>query len=162
MSATDDAYPQHDLERYLLQTFELDRDRLQKMALFLLAHIVVDTRLIALVVSDRSHDSGLSLDAIDFGLSADAIQRISDRASKQTFQERLDRARPHLSEDNAAIAKELNRARNALLHWERNRVPVYKGADVTTEDGSRACMDDVLRFIQTVPFPTLLGGGSQT
>ncbi len=31
---------------------------------------------------------------------------------------------------------------------------LYKGQDVTNDAGFRACMDAVLRFIQTVPFDT--------
>jgi len=61
------------------------------------------------------------------------------------------------------IADKINEARNALLHWRRDRfsLPVYKGQDVTTGAGFQTCMDDVLTFIQVVPFntPTGLGRG---
>jgi len=55
----------------------------------------------------------------------------------------------------------INEARNCLLHWKRDRfsLPVYRGQDVTTETGFRTCMDDVLRFIQVVPFASPTSGG---
>ena len=100
---------QHELERYLLQTFGLEHERLQKVALFLLAHVLIDTRLIALdmfrTISEKSQGTGLSLPA---------IQAIADKASQGTFKAHLRRVRPMLSEANAAIAEELNRARELL------------------------------------------------
>jgi hypothetical protein len=119
--------------------------------MLLLAHAVVDTRLIARAlfktISQRSGGHGLSLAT---------IQDIADEVAKGTFGTHLKRVRERLPGETADIAEQLNNARNALLHWERERpgLPVYKGQAVTTEAGFRACMDDVLRFIQNVPFDT--------
>jgi hypothetical protein len=33
-------------------------------------------------------------------------------------------------------------------------VPVYKEQELTTAAGFRVCMDDIMRFIQQVPFKT--------
>jgi hypothetical protein len=148
---------EHQIERYVCDTFGLDEAGLRRVALFLLAHALVDTHLIARAlfktIPERSGGDGLSLSA---------IQAIADDVSKGTFGTHLERVRGGLPDDTTDIAKQLNHARNALVHWRRERssLPVYKEQAVTTESGFRACMDDVLRFIQTVPFPHIaaLGG----
>ena len=53
-----------------------------------------------------------------------------------------------------AIADETNRARNNLLHWkgpQHRRQGVYKGKDITTEEGLNVCLDDVITFVSTTP-----------
>jgi len=141
----------HHVDRYVCDTFGLDIDGLRRVAVFLLAHVLVDTRLIARdlfkTISEQSAGSGLPLTA---------IQEIADKVAKRTFKERLDSVRAGLPVDTGDIAQQLNKARNDLMHWKRGRflAPVYKGQDVSTDEGFRACMDDVLRFIQTVPFDT--------
>jgi hypothetical protein len=135
--------------------FGLDEIGLRRVAVFLLAHVLVDTRLIARamlkMVSDQSAGCGLPLTT---------IQDIAEEVANGTFGTHLDRISAGLPGDTAEIAKAMNQARNHLLHWKRNRfsLPVYKGQDVTTEPGFRPCMEDALRFLQTVPFDQPIGG----
>jgi len=142
--------------RYIGQTFGLDSMGLQRVGLFLLAHVLIDTRLIARAmfktISDRSAGIGLPLTV---------IQGIADEVAQGTFGTHLGRVSAGLPGDMSEIADKVNDARNALLHWKRDRfsLPVYKGQDVTTEPGFRACMEDVLRFLQTVPFDLPIGRG---
>jgi hypothetical protein len=144
------------VERYIRQTFGLDSKGLQRVGLFLLAHVLIDTRLIARAmfktISDRSAGVGLPLTV---------IQGIADEVAQGTFGTHLCRVSTGLPGDMSEIADKINEARNALLHWRRDRfsLPVYKGQDVTTEPGFRACMEDVLKFLQTVPFDLPIGGG---
>jgi len=148
---------EHYLERYVRETFGLDEVGLRRVAVFLLAHVLVDTRLISRAmfktISERSGGHGLSLKT---------IQEIADEVAEGTFGQHLARVRAELPSDTGEIAREINEARNGLLHWKRDRfsLPVYKGKDVTTEQGYRSCMDDVLRFVQVVPFviPDPIGG----
>jgi len=76
MSAGVDASPPGDgasahVERYIHQTFGLDSTGLQRVGLFLLAHVLVDTRLIALGLfkaiptSERRTEEGLRLTDIE-------------------------------------------------------------------------------------------------
>ncbi|HKW91395.1 MAG TPA: hypothetical protein VJX92_05810 [Methylomirabilota bacterium] len=142
------------VERYIRDTFGLDEVGLRRVAVFLLAHVLLDTRLISRAmfktISDRSAGTGLPLTA---------IQAIADEVANGTFGMHLSRVRDGLPGDTGEIAEKINEARNALLHWSRDRfsLPVYKGQDVVTEEGFRACMEDVLRFLQTVPFEVPVG-----
>ena len=148
------------VERYLRQTFRLDSIGLQRVGLFLLAHVLIDTHLIAhalfntILTSERRTEDGLRLTD---------IEEIADEMAQGTFGKHLDRVKAGLPGDTGEIAGAINEARNALLHWRRDRfsLPVYKGQDVTTEPGFRACMEDVLRFIQTVPFDRTIAGDLQ-
>jgi len=142
----------HPLENYLLTTFQLDNGRLNRLGFFLLAHVLIDTRLIALALFKAVSEEG--------GAPLSRIQTLADEAAERAFGVHLDKVRAYLSDENADIAAEINKARNALLHWKRDRfsLPEYKGQDVLSDDGFRRCMDDALRFIQTVPFTTPAGG----
>jgi hypothetical protein len=93
------------------------------------------------------------------GLSLPDIQRLADKIAKETFGPHLERAKARLPAGMEQIASEVNDARNALLHWQRNRfsLPTYRGQDVTTYDGFAACMGDVLTFVETVPFTAPTG-----
>lgn len=145
---------EHHVERYIRDTFRLDETGLHRVAVFLLAHVLVDTRLIA-----RAMFKAISEQSAGQGLPLTAIQAIADQVAKGTYGTHLGRVKDGLPGDTGEIAEGINEARNALVHWERDRfsLPVYKGQDVTTETGFRACMDDVLRFIQTVPFDIPVG-----
>lgn len=149
--------PQHRVERYIRDTFGLDTVGLRRVAVFLLAHVLVDTRLIA-----RALFKKISEESAGSGLPFRAVQQIADEVANGTFGTHLSEVRAGLPGDTGDIAKELNEARNALMHWKRDRfsLPIYKGQEVTTDPGFRSCMDDVLRFIQTIPFDTPIGGAS--
>jgi hypothetical protein len=80
---------------------------------------------------------------------------LADKAAAGTFGTHLERVAGKIPDDCFRIADELNRARNGLFHWRRDRLdpqPSYRGQDVTSPSGFQACMDDVLTFIQTVPW----------
>ncbi len=117
----------------------------------------VDTRLIARAVFKRVREEGA-----ESGLPLMRIQEIADEAAEGTFGIHLGRVSTGLPDDTHGIATDIE-ARNCLLHWKRDRfsLPVYRGQDVTTETGFRTCMDDVLRFIQVVPFATPTSGGTR-
>jgi hypothetical protein len=150
---------EHRVERYVRDTFGLDEVGLRRVAVFLLAHVLVDTRLIARAmfkeISDRSAEQ-------EDGLPLTTIQDIADEIADGTFWTHLERVRAGLPADMGEIAAEVNAARNKLLHWNRKRfsLPVYKGRDLIAEEGFQSCMDDVLRFIQLVPFDLPTGGGA--
>jgi hypothetical protein len=46
---------------------------------------------------------------------------------------------------------------NAFVHAPPGRTGplAYRGRDVTTEEGWRQCMDDVLQFLLAVPVPAI-------
>ena len=146
---------EHRVERRVCDTFGLDEVGLRRLAVFLLAHVLIDTHLIARAmfkkISDRSAGHGLPLTT---------IQQIADEVADGTFGTHLGRVRAGLPTDMGDIADKINEARNNLLHWNRDRfsLPVYKEQAVTTESGFRICMDDVLTFIQIVPFNQQMGG----
>jgi hypothetical protein len=101
--------PSHPLEDYLLKTFQLDQTGLNRLGFFLLAHIVIDTRLIALALFKAVSEQG--------GVPLSRIQMLADDAANGTFGVHLDKVRAHLTVECTEIAEELNKARNALLHW---------------------------------------------
>lgn len=145
----------HPIESYLRTTYRMDPGELDKVAYFILAHGLVDLSLISLVVADRIGQRG------GIGrLTLDEIGDISDQSSNGTFSRHLDQAEQtrRLSSEAAGIARALNRARDDFLHWRRSRpdLPVYKGLDVTREEGFKACMDDALRFLQLAPLQSNL------
>ncbi|SRR5712691_4225791 len=142
-----DIRDRHPLEDYLLETFEIDRSALNRLALFLLAHVLIDTRLISVALLKAVSEGG--------GLSLTEIEGIADKFGKGTFGPHLDRVRTLIPSRCVEIAEKVNDTRNGLLHWRRERAfrsADYNGQDVTTETGFGPCMDDVLEFIQTVPF----------
>jgi hypothetical protein len=147
---------EHHVERYVRDTFGLDEIGLRREAVFLLAHVLVDTRLIARALFKR-----VSEEAAGSGLPLMRIQEIAEEVAEGTFGIHLGRVRPGLPGDTSGITTDINEARNGLLHWKSDRfsLPIYRGQDVTTETGFRTCMDDVLRFIQVVPFATPTSGG---
>jgi hypothetical protein len=117
-----------------------------------MGHVLLDTRLIALAlfrtVSERSKGVGLPLAE---------IQAIADQLAKGTFGQHLERVSADLPGDCERIARDVNDARNALLHWERDRFAtafLYKGQELTDRAGFKACMDDIMQFTQQVPFKT--------
>jgi hypothetical protein len=128
--------------------FQLDHVGLRRLGFFLLAHVVIDTRLIALAlfkaVSQRE------------GMSLTEIQALADDLAERGFLVHLDKVRDELPPGCAEIAEQVNKARNDLLHWKHDRhaLPVYEEQEVVSDEGFRRCMDDVMRFIQTVPFKT--------
>ena len=136
---------QHPLEKHILKTFEIDRAALERMAFFLLAHVLVDTRLIATAMFKKVSEGG--------GLPLPEIERIACEVSRGTFGRHLKAVRHLIPSRCVAIAEKLNDARNDLLHWTPDRFsgPRYDGQDVSAEAGFQACMNDALQFIQTVP-----------
>ena len=138
---------EHPIESCIRRTFEIESPELERLAYFVLAHVLIDTRLIATGLFDQIATRG--------GLSLVEIQGLADKAAAGTFGTHLERVAGKIPDDCFRIADELNRARNGLFHWRRDRLdpqPSYRGQDVTSPSGFQACMDDVLTFIQTVPW----------
>ncbi len=65
------------LSAYIRRTFEVDDEGLRRIALFVLAHVLVDTRLIALALFKRVSERG--------GASLATVQALSDEVSERTF-----------------------------------------------------------------------------
>ena len=144
----------HPFERSLMTLYKLDAERLRRLGVFLLAHATVDLHVIAAISSDEVKRRG---GAGQLGL--DDLRAITDDAAQRTFGAHLSAAKDRglVNSGAEAIATELNRARIAFLHWQRDRfsLPVYKGQDVMTEEGLRACLDDVFQFTLAVPLRLL-------
>lgn len=138
----------HPIESYIRQTFEIgSAEELQRLSYFVLAHVLIDTRLIATDLFYRVSQGG--------GLPLVEIQKLADEAASGTFGIHLGRVKDKIPENCFRIADELNQTRNGLLHWRRTGLDPqrgYKGQDVTSASGFKACMDDVLTFIQAVPW----------
>jgi hypothetical protein len=115
----------------------------------------VDVRLIAIALTDEYRRRG------DIGqVALDDMGRISDAAAAGTFTRHLREARDRgvLPQGAERIADELNQTRDNFLHWNRTRGfrAMYRGHDVTTNEGFAMCMEDVHEFDSLVPFPALL------
>lgn len=138
----------HPFARNLMEALRLDAERLHRLGLFLLGHARVDFHMIGAVAM-------YEVKIRDAAGRIDEMRAIADEAAEGAFGKHLQAAKERglLTAEAESIASELNRARNAFVHWTRDRfsLPVYKGQDVTTEEGLRACLDDVLRFTFAVP-----------
>lgn len=143
----------HPIERYLLTTYRLDAERMHRLALFLLAHALVDFHLIAAILADDHGKRGGGK-----SVTLDKLAAMSDRAAAGTFGQHHGEAKRRglLTPEVDRIAAELNRGRVAFLHWKRDRyeIPRYEGVDVTTHEGLRRCLDDVLRVMLALPVIT--------
>ena len=153
-----DDYPPSDaserIKQHICQTYGLDDEGLKRVAVFLLAHVLVDTRLIRIALSAKRLSEG----------PGPSREKLADKAAQGTFLTHLRRAADTrwLPDDAKAFAKKLNQARDDLLHCEGDLLefspPVYKGLSVATDAGFRACMSDVLRFLDAIPFsPPIYG-----
>jgi hypothetical protein len=139
------------MERYLMTSCGLHNDdQLRRLAVFLAAHTVMDTRLISVLVDhEMGKHGGAGV------LSIERQQDISDDVARLTFKEHLRAATPLVPTRAVEIADEVNRARDAFVHWKRGRfeLPRYNGQAVVGPEGFQACMDDVHQFlISLVPF----------
>ncbi len=140
----------HPVEGQLLTACGIREDeQLRRLGIFLIAHTVMDTHLISVVVD---HEVGKLGGA--GALSFDRQQAITDSVSRLTFNDHLQAARPLIHERAAKIAEEINRGRDAFVHWKRARfeLPHYNEHAVTTAEGFRVCMDAVQEFLLLVPF----------
>ena len=141
----------HPLESYIRQVYGFDQGELAKVAHFLLAHSLVDVRLISLAVAHEVRLQG-GVGSLDH----EQLRAISERASARTFSKHLEAAKAtdHLPSDCESIAVALNKTRDDFLHWRPGRRdhPVYEGLNITTEAGFKGAMDAVLLFLQRMPF----------
>jgi hypothetical protein len=67
----------HPLEAYVLQTFQLNHAGLNRLGFFLLAHVLIDTRLIALALFKAVSEEG--------GVPLSRIQTLADKVAKSTL-----------------------------------------------------------------------------
>jgi hypothetical protein len=93
----------HHVERYVRDTFGLDEIGLRRVAVFLLAHVLVDTRLIARAVFKRVREEGA-----ESGLPLMRIQEIADEAAEGTFGIHLGRVSTGLPDNTHGIATDIN------------------------------------------------------
>jgi len=137
-------------EDLLLAMFEVSREQLKRLALFILAHALVDRHLIIANAFARIREQGRDPNH----LSKEEAEAAVSQAAQSTFAQHLQDAsrRGLLPEGCESIATELNRGRNHFLHWVPGRfsLPRYKETDVIADD-ALTFVSDVLRFLGTVP-----------
>ncbi len=139
------------LERYLMLIIAADDELdLRRLSLFILAHAAVDRALIMALGFGKAQR--LRVADRDPRWLDEVIEAFSSAASR-TFMAHLNEAvdKGLVTEAGRATAADLNKARDDFLHWmpERPSRPVYRGVDVTTHEGLRACLLDVKRFLET-------------
>lgn len=144
-----DVYPEaadevEALKKWLLQPFDFDEDRVRRFAVFILAHAEVDH---SLIIKLATANAERQKDLNEF----EELTLPFEKASSNTFRYHLNEAfrKGLVSEKGKAFATDLNTARDEILHWgpSRAQVPLYRGHDVTTEDGLRVCLEDVVEFL---------------
>jgi hypothetical protein len=109
----------------------------------------MDTRLISVLVDREVGKLGGA-----GVVSLDRLRAIADDIARQTFNAHLKHAQPSIPPRAVQIAEELNRGRDAFVHWKRDRfeLPRYSGQLVTEEEGFCVCMAAVQEFLLAVPF----------
>ena len=136
----------------LMSNFRVDDDGLRRLGLFVMAHVDVDIRLIAVAMQYEIRRERAKRE-----LSLDDRGNISDGRARGTFKDHLRVANDWglLLAEAYKIAQDMNEAREHLLHWNRARGlrAIYKGVDVATGEGFELVMSDVSRFNDLVPFP---------
>lgn len=137
-------------EDRLLDMFKVSRKQLTRLALFILAHALVDRHLIIANACARIREQGRDPNHISNEEAEDVIRHVAKSAFAEHLQEASQRGL--LPEGCEDIAKELNRGRNHFLHWVPGRfsLPRYKETDVIADD-ALAFVSDVLQFLGTVP-----------
>jgi hypothetical protein len=137
------------MEKYLRDSCGLqDEEQLRRLGIFLVAHTIMDTHLISVLIDNEAGKiDGAGL------LSPERLRSLSDEIARHTFKKHLDDARGLIQSQAAAIAEEINRGRDAFVHFKRGRfeLPRFNGQPVTEEDGLRGCMDAVREFLLLVP-----------
>jgi hypothetical protein len=128
-----DVRAEHPLEYALKQLFKINDDELHRLAVFILAHALVDDFLTGHVLMQRGLSGVLGPDA--------------KRLPREFFGRRLKRAKGSLPSPEYQIARDLNTARNDFLH--RRRIPKYRGAPVTTTQGLSSVLNDALIFMKS-------------
>jgi hypothetical protein len=140
----------HPVEQQLLTACGItDEAQLRRLGIFLVAHTVMDTHLVSVLVD---HEAGKVGGA--GVLSLDHIRTLSDDITSRTFKQHLNAARGVICSRAVEIADEINRGRDAFVHFKRDRfmVPHYHNQPVTEEAGFEACMNDVQEFLNLVPW----------
>ena len=142
----------HPVEGQLLTACGIREDeQLRRLGIFLIAHTVMDTHLISVLLDHEiGKVGGIGL------LSHERLQLLSDDLSHHTFKKHFDQARAHglISDRAAQIAEEVNRGRDSFVHFKRYRfeLPCYDGQPVVEEEGFRVCMDAIQEFLLLIPF----------
>ncbi len=139
------------LERYLMLSIAAEDEReLRRLSLFILAHAAVDRALIMALGLGKAQS--LPVAENDPRWLDEMIEAFSSAASR-TFMAHLNEAADKglVTEGGRVIAADLNKARDDFLHWMPGRPsrPVYRGVDITTNEGLRVCLLDVKRFLET-------------
>jgi len=133
----------HQLERALVKLYDLeDRDDLHRLAIFILAHTLVDELLSTAVICNE----------LSAPSQQDLLHRlvawVTNDVERRHFSRRLDDAKRKriLSANSHRIAKTLNESRNEFIH--RHRIPLYKGKKITTDEGLYNCLSEAISIIE--------------
>jgi len=129
------------LEFGFLQIYQSDYPELQRLALFVLSHTLVDQLLSVLLTNDQLFDRAGTR-------SLPELRSIARTIRKRKFGPRLKSARALLSTPVYRATKDLNDARNSLLH--AGKVPLYRGQKVTSLSGLRKCYGVTLAMMEAV------------
>src|SRR5262249_30101455 len=139
----------HPLEKYVRDSYGFDAERLRRLGVFLLGHTLIDQRLIAAVGAGIAKERGGYAK-----LTLDGWQEIVKISAKRTFLRHFREAtkRGLVPAHVVAIAEEANRCRDHFLHFSPERVArvMYRGVDVTSEEGLRLFLDDLLDFLNAM------------
>src|SRR5262245_22159259 len=104
----------HPVETRLLSACRIDNEeKLRRLGVFLVAHTVMDTHLISVLLD---HEAGKVGGA--GVLSLNAIRDLSDGIARHTFARHLNDARGLIPPRAVEIAEEINRGRDAFVHFK--------------------------------------------
>ena len=120
-----------------------DREDLHRLAIFILAHTMIDSLLTGAVI-------GRELSAASReDLHKRLMQTFVDQIQNRTFANRLDHAKRNrtMSSTSFHIAKALNTTRNNFIHRQQ-MPPVYKGKKITSDDGLYEYLNDAVSIIK--------------
>jgi hypothetical protein len=138
-----------------LAAFELTDEQLPRLALFLLAHALLDRWLIHHCATQQLRPF---IETIPPPTEAHVVEARIDalvlKNSDGTFSRHLRAAKDTglLADWQIEVCEEVNRGRDHFLHWVPGRfsVPRYRGLDVTSPEGLGACMKDVASVIRGI------------
>lgn len=132
----------HPMEQALMRQYHLSGLCLHRLAVFILAHTMVDQVLTSLLIFHK-----LAVQSAG-SLTVNEKNELLRKIARTEFGRRLDWAKSLLSVSSYNGARSLNSARNDFLH--RHRVPLYKGKMVTSDAGLRKALSEAHSFIREV------------
>jgi hypothetical protein len=138
-----------DLLRIFLAHFEVESDELPRLALFLLAHALLDRWLIH-AAAFHGYVEAVKAERAGGPRVEDPARMIDGligEYAERTFGIHLQRVETAglLRPENVSICRKVNQGRVEFLHWQPGRVavPSYEGLPITTAAGSVRCLSDI-------------------